>query len=585
MKQPRGAAVAACLLFIVTLLAGCVEDAPVAGRVVAPDDPAIPRDRYQDDHAASTSAGQETARLADPCPSDPRRYEARFGPAQPPSAAMVGGGELHRAAGPRLATFDGDAGVWRALPGRPSDEPGTLAANDDWLVVVGGHEQAGQSADLFNRSTRQWQVAPDLPLGRVHHAVAVVGDEVFVMGGERFAGGPPVDTVWSWRPGQRAWTERAPLPVATSEAAAVVLDGNVILLGGRTLEDNATRSMWRFEPGRNLWNPDGGLPGPRAGAAAAIHCDWLWLVGGSNGTADMNTTFVKNLRSGAWRPGPTLALPRADLSVASFCNVLWIAGGRVNQTTTPALELIAAPGARSCIEDLRADTFSITRGGSTQQGDSSGSSGTSASRPPTVSLDPSVLMGQAPLRVTFRLDGSDPDGDNLTWKLDLSDTGRVNYTGTTLPALVQWTFWSEGIHNVTLHVSDGNHTVRSNVTLQALAAPGTLQTQRISIFGADPAACAGAPQDFVDGFLHETFRINPQSRGAVFSVALQAFPPAPDHGIIFTRANGAVSASFYSHPLDDDFQRIDGRVPTDAFEATVFSCGVPKVTSGWYRAG
>ncbi len=82
-----------------------------------------------------------------------------------------------------------------------------------------------------------------------------------------------------------------------------------------------------------------------------------------------------------------------------------------------------------------------------------------ANTPPVASLIATETNGTAPLNVSFALDGSDADGDNLTWSFD--DGNGNSTTGDTLPASVNATYMA-GNWTATLTVNDGtNQTVQT----------------------------------------------------------------------------------------------------------------------------
>ncbi len=85
---------------------------------------------------------------------------------------------------------------------------------------------------------------------------------------------------------------------------------------------------------------------------------------------------------------------------------------------------------------------------------------------PVASLMASAFNGTAPLLVNFTLNGTDADGDNLTWIFSVNGTEVFN--GTELPAEVNYTF-EAGNFTVDLTVSDGN---MSHVASLALAIAG-----------------------------------------------------------------------------------------------------------------
>ncbi|HLF16769.1 MAG TPA: PKD domain-containing protein [Candidatus Thermoplasmatota archaeon] len=117
-------------------------------------------------------------------------------------------------------------------------------------------------------------------------------------------------------------------------------------------------------------------------------------------------------------------------------------------------------------------------------------------RAPEASLVASVALGMAPLTVNFTLDGSDPDGDALTWTLDLDGDGAADAEGDTLPAEHEAVFAEPGLFNVTLAVNDdalsANDTLAIEVT--AVAAAQDWQAYTGAIEG-EAVTCAAGPYD------------------------------------------------------------------------------------------
>ncbi len=89
-------------------------------------------------------------------------------------------------------------------------------------------------------------------------------------------------------------------------------------------------------------------------------------------------------------------------------------------------------------------------------------------QPPVAELHASVLEGTAPLTVVFGLNGTDADGDALSWSLDIDSDGLAEYEGSALPSSAEHTFDAGG-YAVTLSVTDGTHVV--NVTTNITAFP------------------------------------------------------------------------------------------------------------------
>lgn len=132
-------------------------------------------------------------------------------------------------------------------------------------------------------------------------------------------------------------------------------------------------------------------------------------------------------------------------------------------------------------------------------------------RAPTASLDASVEEAEVPFNVTFAIDGSDPDGDELGWELDTTGDGAADETGASLPAERTVTYDAVGTYNVTLWVSDGNETASQSRTILALpGAPTTCgglgrlvaEDAEADTAGAAEALCLGASYDGAEFSFH-----------------------------------------------------------------------------------
>ena len=244
-------------------------------------------------------------------------------------------------------------------------------------------------------------------------------------------------------------------------------------------------------------------------------------------------------------------------------------------------------------------------GGSSGGGSSGGASNDTGSDGtnlrPTALLEASAVSGQAPLIVSFTLNGSDPDGDNLTWSFDADGDGQDEINGTLLPAAYEHTY-DVGTFLANLTVSDGNLTAFGNVTITVTAAPappppaGPKQTVdgdftvglegcyswlAYDTAGSDPAAVAGGT---LNGTTRVQFNVHQGTIGSPYR-AVFTF----DQGYLF------VNVAFYDS--DDDLVDSDasgspnfggititGTVPVGAARGVIFSCGGPTEAHVHYEA-
>lgn len=105
---------------------------------------------------------------------------------------------------------------------------------------------------------------------------------------------------------------------------------------------------------------------------------------------------------------------------------------------------------------------------------------------PVASLVANLTEGKTNLTVTFDLDGSDADGDALTWTLDLGD--GTSESGSELPVSYEHTYTQAGNMSVVLEVSDGTDTATATEVV-AVREPDVVFTG--SALLPDPFAVAG----------------------------------------------------------------------------------------------
>lgn len=141
-----------------------------------------------------------------------------------------------------------------------------------------------------------------------------------------------------------AWTDGPTLPEPRSDAAVLYSGGNIYAIGGYDADGKPTTSVFVLTPDAKTgdlgeWKTaedaklELTLPAPRAGAVALAASDGLLLVGGTDGTAPVNTVLkskfdTKTGAPGAWEPEPgTLYTAVTDASAAIVGDYLWVYGG------------------------------------------------------------------------------------------------------------------------------------------------------------------------------------------------------------------------------------------------------------------
>jgi hypothetical protein len=213
--------------------------------------------------------------------------------------------------------------TWETLPaGIPAQSPG-IALHEGHLYRVGGmaaRNAKGAKADLYshasasrlNLATRQWENLPDLPAARSSHDAWVVGDQLYVVGGWRLAGGSK-EAGWhdTWlrldlKDKQPAW-KSAPQPFQRRGLCVAAVGTRLYSLGGMEASESPTLAVEVLDTVTGTWSHGPSLPAGRLKGFGNSACvvDGRLYVSGMSGIV----WRLKNTSDG-WEEAGRLQTPR-----------------------------------------------------------------------------------------------------------------------------------------------------------------------------------------------------------------------------------------------------------------------------------
>jgi N-acetylneuraminic acid mutarotase len=189
-----------------------------------------------------------------------------------------------------------------------------------------------------------WHLSPPelaLPEPRTDGAVIQVGTKLLYIGGsdgtEPSATTYVADVVPVGNFDQ--WTQGPDLPEARSNAGVIFEGGNIYVFGGVGPDGAPTATSFMLSPNAQTgelgeWQPapeELALPAPRTGAAVTAAPDGLLLIGGSDATGPVRTTWKSTLDPqgalGAWEEQEPLFQPQTDGTAAVIGDFIWLYGG------------------------------------------------------------------------------------------------------------------------------------------------------------------------------------------------------------------------------------------------------------------
>lgn len=185
-----------------------------------------------------------------------------------------------------------------------------------------------------------WQVTDTLPLTRYENGVALIGRDLYFLGGfynESTHATPRVDVLDL---DHHRWRRAAPLPEPLTHGNAVVLGDTAIWVVGGFKGNSpgpAVATTWRYRVREDRWVAGPSLPGARGGGALAALGDTLHYFGGW--LPDRNTDSPDHWRlvpgAAAWEAQAPFPDARGHLAAAVMDGAIFALGGNHGHDPTP----------------------------------------------------------------------------------------------------------------------------------------------------------------------------------------------------------------------------------------------------------
>ncbi|HYV44510.1 MAG TPA: putative Ig domain-containing protein, partial [Myxococcaceae bacterium] len=208
-----------------------------------------------------------------------------------------------------LRLNDSVAGTWvedlpPAMASAPSMRVWSGMAYANGVHVLFGGMDTTTSITLaetwtYSTASGSWTQAAangSVPSARDQMAMAGIGSQVYLFGGEQYAfSAIPLNDMYSYNPATSTWspvTQGGPVPSARYNSGATSAQNQLWICGGT---DGMTElsDCWSFSPATTAWQPRGALSSPRQGLAmAATGAGTVYAFGGVSAGGVTNELMV-----------------------------------------------------------------------------------------------------------------------------------------------------------------------------------------------------------------------------------------------------------------------------------------------------
>ncbi|MEY2467753.1 MAG: hypothetical protein QOF21_451 [Actinomycetota bacterium] len=228
----------------------------------------------------------------------------------------------------RVDAYDPASGTWQRGPDLPEAvHDAALAVLGDDLYLIGGFALEGDQAIaqaatyFFHAGDTAWKIGPNLKTPRGGPSATTVGDTLIVFGGETTDGGV-LDTVETLAGGSDEWRDGPPLIQKRAFASAIVSGGRVYAAGGRVGGvSTALAHTESWKPGDDSWRRELNLTEKRASGAGSANC----ISGGEDGDGVVGS--VECVTDRKWTARFHMSVPRHGLAAAVVNGWLHLVGG------------------------------------------------------------------------------------------------------------------------------------------------------------------------------------------------------------------------------------------------------------------
>ena len=177
---------------------------------------------------------------------------------------------------------------WTTHPGMPAGTQrgaSIVGVIEGTIYVVGGlRNGAVAEVSSFDPVTESWDTTlPPLAEVRDHGCGGALGGVLYVTGGRRGTIGTISASVFAYTPGG-AWEPRAAMPTARGGTACGVIGDRIYVVGGEgnpAVPSGVFPQVEAYHPATNTWDSLAPMPVPRHGMGAAAWNGSLYVPGGA----------------------------------------------------------------------------------------------------------------------------------------------------------------------------------------------------------------------------------------------------------------------------------------------------------------
>ncbi|XP_050419085.1 kelch-like protein 10 [Patella vulgata] len=233
-----------------------------------------------------------------------------------------------------METYDTRADRWivcDSVDQGPRAYHGTVAL-DQLIYIIGGFDgmEYFNSVRSFNPITKKWTEVAPMNAKRCYVSVAVLKGHIYAMGG--FDGHVRQNTAERYMKKKNQWSLIQPMNHQRSDASSAGLEGKLYICGGFNGQE-CLNSAEAYDPETNQWTLLTPMRNRRSGVGVISYRGCIYALGGFNGITRMNTGERLSPSTNTWQTIPEMYNPRSNFAIEVIDDMVFAIGGFNGVTT------------------------------------------------------------------------------------------------------------------------------------------------------------------------------------------------------------------------------------------------------------
>jgi kelch-like protein 2/3 len=199
-----------------------------------------------------------------------------------------------------------------------------------FIMVSGGF--GVKTTQIYSVSTNSWINGPDLPDYRHSHEMALVGNEIFVIGGftDHDASKSVIsitipDDIDSFR--LMKWKVMPNLNLERMTHGVGVVDGKIFVIGGFD-GSRALKTVEVFSVKEGKWSAGPEMSTARKNMGVSVIGKKIYVIGGCNYHGGLSSAEVLDTETNKWSTLPSMEIHRNEMGITVIDDrFIWIIGG------------------------------------------------------------------------------------------------------------------------------------------------------------------------------------------------------------------------------------------------------------------